>query len=304
MRRTSGTYAQVITPPSEKYQIGDADGVWTAVSNLGGVGRDVGLGNERTDAADVPEAERIRELLPKGRKPGQSLYTWSFGAIQTEGDGIRLHRTLIDKVARMLDWAIQNDMVTGNIVVSSGMRSPSTAHRWCAWEIQYRPGRIHISLARLKALPGGKDRDLNLWYKQAWGDDWGPIIANANSVRKSSRIAAAGYAKGNPRRAPLDVADAKAGVSNHCSGGAIDITIPWRAPGAHASTGKTDIWAWDQIYAMFGLVRSLPKGSPFEEAWHIQRPTSSSTPICRRTRPATRASGASTGSRGAYGDEL
>jgi hypothetical protein len=137
------------------------------------------------------------------------------------------------------------------------------------WEIQYRQGK-HVTLDRLKALPAGQDRDGTLWYRQAWGESWASIRANARAIRSSEAKAAAGYPKGDPRRAPLDVGDTTPGVSNHCSGGAVDITIPWRARGAHASTGKTDVWAWDEIYAMFGLERSLPKGTEFEEAWHIQ----------------------------------
>lgn len=93
------------------------------------------------------------------------------------------------------------------------------------------------------------------------------VKANAHNVRASSAIAAAGYPKGDPRRKPLND---NQGVSRHCSGGAIDVTIPWRAKGKNASTNSTDVWGWEEIYKMFGLHRPLGPSSKHPEHWHIE----------------------------------
>jgi hypothetical protein len=68
------------------------------------------------------------------------------------------------KVHQLMEWAIQNDMVTGDIVISSGMRSPAKAHKLgTSYEIQNMDQRGNVTPESLKALPEGKDADGTLW---------------------------------------------------------------------------------------------------------------------------------------------
>ena len=180
-------------------------------------------------------------------------------------DGVNLNGSLLAKVQRMCQWAIQNDMVTEDIEIGGAMRSPAMAHQMCvAWELQYRYGK-YLTFDDVRALPQGKDADGNNWTQYGTSDQ--DILKKCNEVRSSSAKAAAGYMEGNPKRAPLDDGP---GVSNHCSGGAIDVTIHWRAPGQDASKNADDVWAWENIYNMFGIFRALPKGSKYQENWHVE----------------------------------
>jgi hypothetical protein len=265
------TYVQIVTAAGAAEVINAADNIWTSFGNLGGTGADVALGNEGTDAADKDKADELRAGLPAGRNPGSSPFKWQFsGSFQPSLEGKNLESTLMSKVVRLMQWAIANDMVTSDIVISDGVRGPKTAHRICvAWEIQYGPGRV--TLDSVKALSGGKDADGNVWYKDGWS--WEDVKKNANSVRSSSKIAAAGHEYGDPARAPLPI-NSRPGVSRHCTGRAVDVTIPWRAPGKPASENKTDVWAWEDIYKQFGLHRPLHKdrvsSANLQENWHIE----------------------------------
>lgn len=261
------TYVKIATAPGSSLNIRPADNVWTAFSNLGGRGADVPLGNEKTDAAAKRSADSIRASLPAGRKVGQSPYIWRFANyFQPSLDGKTLEPTLMTKVWRLMQWAVYNDMTTGDIVIGDGVRSPKTAHRMCvAWEIQYGPGRV--TFEAVKALPGGKDGDGNLWYRSGW--TWAQVKANAKEVRASSAIAAAGHEFGDSKRAPLPL-NSRPGVSRHCTGRAVDVTIKWRKQGVSATTNQNDVWGWETINNQFGLFRPLPKGHPNQENWHLE----------------------------------
>lgn len=258
------TYAQIETEATAADPITEANNLWTSLSNLMAGGKDHALGNEKQGGDEKVSADGIRGALPEGRTPGKSPYGWRYGsAFKTSLDGINLRGSLLDKVVRMVEWAIANDMVTANIEFVSGMRSPAQAHQMSvAWHIQYG---TNVTLDALKALTDGKDSDGNRWYKEGWTME--QVKANAHNVRASSAIAAAGYPKGDPRRKPLND---NQGVSRHCSGGAIDVTIPWRAKGKNASTNSTDVWGWEEIYKMFGLHRPLGPSSKHPEHWHIE----------------------------------
>lgn len=266
------TFVQIVTGAEAEPKISEADEVWTAFSNLGGTGADVGLGNEATDEADKTKADELRAGLPPGRQAGKSAFKWQFGGgFQPSLEGRSLESSLMGKVQALMQWAIENDMVTGDIVIGDGVRGPKTAHRMCvAWNIQYRWGSV-IKLADLEALPEGKDADGTKWYDKDWTEE--QIKDNAKSIRASQAIAAAGYDLGDAKRAPLPL-NSRPGVSRHCTGRAVDVTIPWRAPGKDASTGATDVWAWEDIYKQFGLHRPLHKtlvsDAKLQENWHIE----------------------------------
>lgn len=265
------TYVQIATAEGAAEVIQPADNIWTAFTNLGGTGADVALGNENTNAEDKQSADALRGSLPEGRNPGQSPFKWRFsGHFQPSLEGKNLESSLMSKVYRLMQWAIANDMVTEDIVISDGVRGPKTAHRICvAWEIQYGPGRVDFD--SVKALPGGKDADGNVWYKDGW--TWEEVKSNANSVRSSNKIAAAGYEYGKPERAPLPL-NSRPGVSRHCTGRAVDVTIPWRTKGVHASKNQSDVWGWEELYTQFGLHRPLHKdkvsSTNLQECWHIE----------------------------------
>lgn len=266
------TFVQIVTGAEAEPAISEADDVWTAFSNLGGTGADVALGNEATDESDKTKADELRAGLPPGRQAGKSAFKWQFGGgFQPSLEGRALESSLMGKVQALMQWAIENDMVTGDIVIGDGVRGPKTAHRMCvAWNIQFRYGSV-IKLADLQALPDGKDADGTKWYDKEWTEE--QIKDNARSIRASEAIAAAGYDSGDAKRAPLPISG-RPGVSRHCTGRAVDVTIPWRAPGKDASTGATDVWAWEDIYKQFGLHRPLHKtlvsDAKLQENWHIE----------------------------------
>lgn len=288
---TLGTYVRVISAPGEVPVIDESAQAWTAAMNLGGLGADVGLGNERSDEESAAQSEAIRAALPPGRKPGQGGHGWRFGkSFALSLDGTSIDGELLDKVVRLCEWAAFNDMITDEIVIGSGMRSLANAHALCvSWEIQFGE---RVTLEALRALPDGKDRDGNLWYREGW--TWEQIKANANAIRARTQDATAseGYPPGDPRRLPVD--DTR-DVSRHCSGGAIDVTIPWRVSGKDAGSNATDVWGWPEIYTQFGLRRPVSS-----EAWHVQATstqlapdpvpeTTAETPADTGTRPTSTA---------------
>ena len=256
----SGTlYVQVETAPGAAEPVLASDNLWTAKGNLGHGGADHKLGNEAKDEADKSSADTVRDKLPPGRNPGASPYTWRYGSdFATTLEGVTIKSSLLDKVIRMAEWAIANDMVTGDIELGSGMRSPATAHQWAtAYQIQYGGD---VTQEALEALPGGKDMDGNLWWKEGWTME--DAKRQANRTRSSDAIAAPGYPKGDPRRAPLND---RSPVSNHCGGEAIDVTFHWRRKGKDASTNDSHEWGWPEIYALYGLKRPVKS-----EHWHVE----------------------------------
>ncbi len=266
------TFVQIVTSADAETKIVEADQIWTAFSNLGGTGSDVGLGNEKTDEADKTKADELRAGLPAGRNVGKSAFKWLFsGSFQPSLEGRALEGSLMSKVNALMQWAIENDMVTSDITIGDGVRGPQTAHKMCvSWNIQYRWDSV-VTLAALKALPGGADEDGTVWYKEGWSEE--EIKQNAKNIRASNKIAAAGYDYGSSKRLPLPL-NSRPGVSRHCTGRAVDVTIPWRAPGKDASTNATDVWAWEDVYKQFGLHRPLHKtlvsSAELQENWHIE----------------------------------
>ena len=187
--------------------------------------------------------------MDKYRHRRLRIITWNRRA---RGAHIQLGIPHRDEVSR------QRRNVETNIELGSGMRSPATAHQWAtAYQIQYGGD---VTQEALEALPGGKDMDGNLWWKEGWTME--DAKRQENRTRSSDAIAAPGYPKGDPRRAPLND---RSPVSNHCGGEAIDVTFHWRRKGKDASTNDSHEWGWPEIYALYGLKRPVKS-----EHWHVE----------------------------------
>lgn len=270
VQAVTGDRAQIVTP-----DISAEKDLWIDFANLGGKSVDPAkaeLGNEFNDGKDKERADAIRLGLPGGRSPGKSQFSWKFGGnFAPSYDGVSLDGSLMSKVSALMDWAIANDMVTKDIVIGEGMRSPARAHFLCVRYEIAKNGLKNVSLDTLKALKDGRDHLGHLWYKPGWTEE--EIIANAqNMYGKGAHgtVAAAGYEYGDDRRAPL-LKNEGPKVTFHASGHAVDVNIPWR--GKDDPT-KTDLWGYEEIYHQFGLTRPLhiDRGvaKKLQEPWHIE----------------------------------
>ena len=253
-------YAQIVTLPDQEVTITEADNFWTRMDYLStsGFGEEVTLGDESTEEGKEA-ADALREELPEGRSPGSSDSSWSTSHIfALSADGATLDGDLYSRVCQMLTWAIDNDMLVGEAIMTDGVRSPKVAHRLSvAYNIIHHPEIT--SFDAVKALPGGTDADGNVWYEE--GDTYDDVKKRARKVRDSSAPAAEGYA---------DAAAAAPNpgglyVSNHTTGKAIDCFIPWRKAGVDASTNQRDPAGWEHLYNRFGLCRPVSG-----EDWHIE----------------------------------
>jgi hypothetical protein len=182
---------------------------------------------------------------------GLAKYTFVKTAA-TELDGVKLDPALDAQVTALVQHLIDNYMVTGDVVFNGigGVRSPRTAHKnSTAYEI--RKGTV--SLEALKALEGGKDLDGNVWYEDGWTE--------AEAKAKAERVwdgpeAHEGYPVGDRRRLPNGLEAPK--MSEHCTGEAMDVTIPWRdGDGWHAEA--------NELVKRFGLARPIAA-----ERWHFE----------------------------------
>jgi hypothetical protein len=175
------------------------------------------------------------------------------GGFLAEAGNLRLDPTLLARVTALCDHLLDQKLVTNNIVFTSGVRAPATAHKWStAYFIQNRNHRSAIPFCAVRALPGGRDLDGNLWFKPGWTD--ADIIKNAKQLGSGS-LAAEGYARCDPRRLPNTHL---VGMSNHLAGNAMDVSIPW----VYSSP-------WDpraaEVVARHGLARPVA-GEP----WHFE----------------------------------
>ena len=197
-------------------------------------------------------------------------------------DGRMVDPVLYYRCNRLCQYLIDNDIVVGDIYMTQGMRSPKKAHRWStAWNIRQE----RVPLKNLQDLENGKDKDGNVWYKTEWEhglkkDSKGEFTAASRKmlwrrIKKNARtywtgsIAAEGYELKDPKIKP----NVHKKVSNHCTGQAMDISIPWK-PGAQVrlrtKTGRiingqnTDAMA-NALVAAFGLSRPVRS-----EKWHFQ----------------------------------
>lgn len=149
----------------------------------------------------------------------------------TELDGKRIDNSLFNKIIEMANYAINNDLVSGDIWLTSGMRSPKKAHRWST-AYQIRQGNVPIQ--KMYKLKMGKDLDDNIWYQPGWNIK--QIISNATKIWDGS-LAAEGYKKGDIRREPNTFSG---GVTRHATGLAIDAVFPWDAHGKMKNPKKLE----------------------------------------------------------------
>ena len=167
-----------------------------------------------------------------------------------ELEGVKLNEGLIKNFRELSNYLIANDLVNGNITLNEngGVRSPKTAHKWStAWSIR----NDKVPLQNLKELSDGKDLDGNLWYVQ--GETMEDVKKRALTYWNGAQ-AAEGYSQRDPRKKP----NTFKGVSKHCSGEAIDATIPWK---------NGDGWHEEAVAIIdrYNLERPVPK-----ERWHFQ----------------------------------
>jgi len=205
-------------------------------------------------------------------------------------DGVSVDSSLLEKVRQLTSRLIGRNLVTSDITLNEAIRSPQRAHRWSTARLiltSPASGSAAI-LRRLQALPGGRDADGNPWYDKDWEKGlsrtkagalttvavktlWAKVQANARSLvsdrSNPTADAAEGYAPNDVLKRYLP--NIARGVSNHVSGKAIDISIPWRK-GAEmysgvVSTGETSDKVASQIVAGFGLKRPVRL-----ERWHFE----------------------------------
>ena len=184
--------------------------------------RSLGFSDEQSaEALSGKEPTTAPEPITKKTeaKPKKSEYQLIYGKnFASLLDGVSLRASLFDKMKRMGAFALDNDLVTGNIVLSSGMRSSKKAHRWST-AYQIRQG--NVPLKKLASLPDGKDMDGNIWYQPGWAIK----KAKANALKVwDGALAAEGYPKGDKRREPNTFGG---GVTCHATGKAIDATFLW-----------------------------------------------------------------------------
>ncbi len=189
-------------------------------------------------------------------KDTQTKYKFARSAQTGLGD-VKLDPKLDEAVTNLVQHLLDNYMVNGNASFDGigGVREPQTAHRnSTAYHI--RTGVV--TLDALKALPNGKDQEGTLWYKEGWTE----ADAKENAVDVwDGKIAYEGYGPTDPKRLPNA---AEVPMSPHCTGQAMDVTIPWRdGDGWHP--GARD------LVKQFGLARPLDP----DERWHFELPGAS-----------------------------
>ncbi len=160
--------------------------------------------------------------------PSRSNYEIIVGKnFHTILDGKPINKGLLNKMKRMANYALENDIVSGNVWFTSGMRSLRKAHKWST-AYQIRQG--NVSMKKLKELTNsrgeiGRDEDNNVWYQPGWTKK--QVLKNAKRAWIGA-LAAEGYGKGTKEREPNTF---KGGVTRHATGLAIDAVFPWKDKG-------------------------------------------------------------------------
>jgi hypothetical protein len=163
-----------------------------------------------------------------------------------------------------MEWALAEDMVMGDIKITSGVRPPQTAHKFCIrYQLQVKDG-AGVDFDEIRNLPDGKYQGMKFCPHPGASDE--EIKKHSHSLGGSGAPAAAGFAPGAKGREPLKDSGPK--VSKHCPGHAVDVRIPWKG-----ADGKKDVWGYEEIYHQFGLTRPLHKdkgGGDKPEEWHVE----------------------------------
>lgn len=256
---------------------------------------------------ETPVSESPKEegsVLPP--PPTHTKYTIKRSPATAKSEGfqetlndISLKQSLLDKMYNMANYALENDLVTGDIYFTYGMRSPGVAHKWStAWSIR----EDKIGLSKLQTLENskgekGKDEDGNTWYEEGW--TMGQAKGNAERAWSGAQ-AAEGYPSGDQRKEPNNYS----GVTRHATGLAIDAVFPWKDAGQvkdlealealkanirekyKDNTAKRDkalaevdrfvargsySELAEKTVAQFGLVRPLLHSTSTED-WHYEEP--------------------------------
>jgi hypothetical protein len=208
---------------------------------------------------------------------------------------VSLDTTLLQRFLQMASRLVAHNLVTKDISLNDGVRDPKQAHRWSTtYSILNSAKTNNQLLQNLRALPGGRDEDNNLWYREAWEAGtknkkgeftraglnklWKRIRNNAKSISADrgagtlAKPAAEGYESSNTKSKP----NTYPRVSKHCVGLALDATVPWREGASLGNLTIIDGNAGDQaavaIVADAGLRRPLLSIKPKtkREPWHFE----------------------------------
>ncbi len=184
-----------------------------------------------TPAAAPETPTEAGPVLPA--PPTHTKYSIKYSPATEKSEGfqmtlneISLKQSLLDKMLNMATHALENDLVTGDIYFTYGMRSPGVAHKWStAYSI--RQGSVGLdTLKNLENSEGeaGKDEDGNTWYQEGW--TMADAQANATSLWSGAQ-AAEGYDDNSDHKAPNNYPY----VTRHATGLAIDAVFPWKDAG-------------------------------------------------------------------------
>jgi len=195
-------------------------------------------------------------------------------------EGVSLNSVLENRITKFHKFCVAAGLYYGNMAVTSAVRSPISAHRYCTEHyINYRAdfeGQIKKNLVEMyndsKYRKGDMvvDLDGNEWAKKEYykfeeGKDKAKAVDYSsvkNFVKQnlsrsdSSSVAAEGYDSGRLERIPLPLSG-KPGKSLHITGNAIDVNSK---NFTYRDEGITDLLALN-----FGLVRCAPG-----EQWHFE----------------------------------
>lgn len=184
--------------------------------------------------AAAPEPEQPAETGPVlPAPPTHTKYSIKYNPATEKSEGfqvtlneISLKQSLLDKMINMATHALENDLVTGDIYFTYGMRSPGVAHKWST---AYSIRQGSVGLDTLKTLENskgeaGKDEDGNTWYQEGW--TMADAQANATKLWSGAQ-AAEGYDDNNTHKAPNNYPY----VTRHATGLAIDAVFPWKDAG-------------------------------------------------------------------------
>ena len=205
-------------------------------------------------------------------------------------EGNALNEDLIKRITLFHKFLVHKELVFGSTVsASDGVRSAAEAHKWStAYEI--RQGNIPYS--SLKALTDGKDVDQNQWYVASEDDVFKEVpltpeelaaqtgsndvtaqttktVIDEAATMENLKVRAAtfwagaqaaeGYSSSSAERKPNR---SGVNISNHVSGNAMDITIPFKLNYFDPVI--------DGLALIFGLFRAVKDASSAEH-WHYER---------------------------------
>jgi len=243
-----------------------------------------GLVAERSKTMNLSQKalfDKVRTFLasepaPTGARAGFAELSVPASALSLEG--VTLDGDLIGRMKRFTKFAAWAGLITGAPTVGSGVRSPAEAHI-LSTRYMFTSGIGLGGAGNRKVVADwaianhGVDKDGNTWVDadlvtkltQAKSDDeiYQQVLLRDVKTRIVNQAdqAAEGYAAGDARRLPNQ---RPVGISNHCSGNAIDVTYAW----VFSSSYDPMI---DLLAAYFGLWRPVKDSRSSPEDWHYQK---------------------------------